>query len=143
MNAVPAKIEDLDVINYYLENMDMTKLDQNSFNFVSRKIYVIKSVEKIIAVICYLVVMENVELEAIYVEPTFRRKNYANKLLEFMIKDSLSFNCNSIFLEVRETNLSAINLYKKNGFEVISCRKKYYGSENGLVMRKELRCNDE
>lgn len=143
MNIVKAEEEDFDTINSYLEKMEMTKLNQKDFDFEPRKIYGIKIDKKVIAFICYLITIENVELEAIYVEPAFRQQNYASKLLEFMIMDSLSFNCNSVFLEVRETNVSAINLYKKNGFEIINCRMKYYGSENGLVMKKELRCNDE
>lgn len=143
MNITKAEVEEFDTINSYLEKMQMTKLNQKDFDFEPRKIYVIKIDKKVIAFICYLITIENVELEAIYVDPAFRQRNYATKLLEFMIKNSLSFNCNSAFLEVRETNLSAINLYKKNGFEIINCRMKYYGSENGLVMKKELRCNDE
>ena len=143
MNITKAEVEEFDTINSYLEKMQMTKLNQKDFDFEPRKIYVIKIDKKVIAFICYLITIENVELEAIYVDPAFRQRNYATKLLEFMIKNSLSFNCNSVFLEVRETNLSAINLYKKNGFEIINCRMKYYGSENGLVMKKELRCNDE
>lgn len=143
MNIVRAKIEDLDIINSYLENMRMEKLNEESFSFEPRKIYVIKIGEKIIAFICYLSVVENIELEAVYVEPVFRKRGYAQRLLDLMIDDGLSLNCEDIFLEVRETNENAIKLYQKNGFEMIGCRSKYYGSEDGLVMKKELRCNNE
>ena len=39
--------------------------------------------------------------------------------------------CKSITLEVRQNNQSAISLYKKCGFKIISTRKRYY--ENGQV----------
>lgn len=143
MNIVRAKVEDLNIINSYLENIGVAKLNKDGFSFEFRKIYVIKIEKKIIAFVCYLIIMENVELEAIYVEPAFRKHGYARILLDFMIDNCLSLKCRNIFLEVRESNISAINLYQKNGFEIISRRNKYYGSEHGLVMKKELRCNDE
>ena len=43
-----------------------------------------------------------------------------------------------ILLEVNEKNDSAINLYKKIGFYLINIRKKYYGNEDALIMRKEV-----
>ena len=41
--------------------------------------------------------------------------------------------------EVRKENLNAINLYRKNNFKIIGYRKGYYGDEEGLVMKNELR----
>ncbi len=49
---------------------------------------------------------------------------------------------NSIFLEVRESNLVAQNLYDQEGFNRIGLRKNYYpaeeGREDALVFAKEL-----
>ncbi len=35
-------------------------------------------------------------------------------------------NISTVFLEVKKSNFSAINLYKKNGFKVCGQRKNYY-----------------
>ena len=62
-----------------------------------------------------------------------RNKNIASKLLE-KIKEK------DIFLEVRESNETAINFYKKNNFKQITIRKKYYSdtNENAIIMKLEV-----
>ena len=46
----------------------------------------------------------------------------------------------NIFLEVRESNQTAINFYKKNKFKEISIRKNYYSkpTENAIIMKLEV-----
>ena len=59
-----------------------------------------------------------------------------------MLKDLFSEcrkkNIVNIFLEVRKSNLSAIQLYEKNGFNEIGIRNNYYqnrdGTENAILM---------
>ena len=45
-----------------------------------------------------------------------------------------------LLLEVRVSNMPAIALYNKLGFEQVGCRPKYYSNprEDALVLRKEL-----
>ena len=143
MKILKAKAEDLNVINSYLNAMGMATLDNASLNFGARQTYVIRDNKRIVGLICYLVLMENIELEAIYVNPLYRSLGYGARLLKYLIDEGIQFDCNSIFLEVRKSNVEAIHLYKKNNFEVIGCRKNYYGLEDGLVMKKELRCKNE
>ena len=38
-----------------------------------------------------------------------------------------------IYLEVRESNRTAIRLYEKFGFKKLAERKNYYGHENGFI----------
>ena len=46
---------------------------------------------------------------------------------------------NDIFLEVRESNIAAIQLYKRYHFEQVGVRKSYYqDGENAIVMKKSL-----
>lgn len=143
MKILKAKVEDLSAINSYLKEMRMTPLDNASLNFEARQTYVIKDNKKIVGFICYLVLIENIELEAIYVSPLLRGLGYGTRLLKYLINEGIQFNCNCIFLEVRKSNVEAIHLYQKNDFEIIGCRKNYYGLEDGLVMKKELRCKNE
>jgi ribosomal-protein-alanine N-acetyltransferase len=44
------------------------------------------------------------------------------------------------YLEVRKSNIPAINLYKRFGFEIISIRKEYYSDnkEDALVMALKI-----
>ena len=48
-------------------------------------------------------------------------------------------NISSISLEVNVLNKEAIKFYLKNGFKIVSTRKKYYGDSDGYLMVKEMR----
>lgn len=139
MNIEPAVLEDLNTINLFLEKLEMKVLDEQSLHVETRKTYVIKSKKQIIGFICFMILCDEIELEAIYIEPVFRKRGYGSQLMNWMIQKAINHECNSIFLEVRETNRNAIDLYCKYQFHVISCRERYYGNENGLIMKKELR----
>ena len=57
-------------------------------------------------------------------------------LLERLIDLANSMNLKVLNLEVRESNVPAIKLYEKFGFEVCGIRKKYYDNvENAVLMR--------
>ena len=74
------------------------------------------------------VVGDIVEIEVLEEE---RRKGVASKLMEYLIKNNLS-----ITLEVKNTNVSAINLYKKYGFVEVAKRRGYYNGVDGILMEK-------
>ena len=82
----------------------------------------------------YLITYDNVDSLDIFeiaVDKNFRKKGLASKLLN-RINDE-----RKILLEVSEKNEVAINLYKKNGFKMISRRKNYYldGSDAIVMIR--------
>lgn len=82
----------------------------------------------------YLITYDNVDSLDIFeiaVDKNFRKKGIASKLLN-RINDE-----RKILLEVSEKNRVAINLYKKNGFKMISRRKNYYldGSDAIVMIR--------
>lgn len=84
------------------------------------------------------IIIENVLDEgcvtSVAVSKEHRRKGIGKKLLENAVKDS---RADSIYLEVNEQNIPAIALYASCGFDKISERKKYYGDDAALVMRRE------
>ena len=53
-----------------------------------------------------------------------------------LIRDFLNNleNISTVFLEVKKSNFSAINLYKKNGFKVCGERKKYYKDGSSALL---------
>ena len=73
------------------------------------------------------------ELLNIAVAPEFRRKGVARAMWSAAVKRFRG----TIFLEVRESNQAAINLYKSLSFKGISTRKNYYQfpSEAAIVMK--------
>lgn len=92
----------------------------------------------------YLLASENpweMEILSICVKKDYRGKGIAVKLLQNLINYSIKTNKEKIFLEVRKSNFSALNLYKKMGFTAIYERKKYYqNTEDAIVM--ELSVNE-
>ena len=73
------------------------------------------------------------ELLNLAVSPQIRRKGIARELL----KPLLNLRGSRVFLEVRESNLSARMCYKSMGFQEVSIRQKYYSSpsESAIVMK--------
>ena len=84
----------------------------------------------------YLMVLDSIdvyEVLAIATIEEYRNKGIAQKLLN-------KIKIKNIFLEVRESNQTAINFYKKNKFKEISIRKNYYSepTENAIIMKLEV-----
>ena len=84
----------------------------------------------------YLMVLDSIdvyEILAIATIEEYRNKGIAQKLLN-------KIKIKNIFLEVRESNQTAINFYKKNKFKEISIRKNYYSepTENAIIMKLEV-----
>lgn len=87
-----------------------------------------------------LIVYKNIdyyELEAIVVDPDYRKRGIGNSLINFFVDNYV--NLEDIFLEVAVNNINAINLYKKNGFEIINIRKKYYRDIDAYVMKRVVK----
>lgn len=66
------------------------------------------------------------ELLYVLVSPEQRQQGLAKQLLTACIKECEIKNAERLMLEVRASNLSAINLYKSLGFEQDGKRKDYY-----------------
>lgn len=81
--------------------------------------------------------LDEAELYRIGVLPEFRGHGHSKHIMEAFL-DSLPQKTERVFLEVRESNLPAVKLYKRYGFEAVGLRKNYYGDENGLVFKLTL-----
>ncbi|MDH5471676.1 MAG: ribosomal protein S18-alanine N-acetyltransferase [Gammaproteobacteria bacterium] len=71
-----------------------------------------------------------------------RGQGLGKKMLHKLMEVAEQKGADSIFLEVRESNDIAINLYQNEGFNELGVRKDYYpakdGKENALVFAKAL-----
>jgi [ribosomal protein S18]-alanine N-acetyltransferase len=68
------------------------------------------------------------ELENIVVAPDARRLGIGERLLNSLLNAAREAHSTSVFLEVRESNITARALYKKLGFLETGRRKSYYTS---------------
>lgn len=86
----------------------------------------------------YIIIMAAGETEILNlaVAPEFRRRSFGQAILIDIKKESIDRQSRFIFLEVRQSNTVALNLYKSFGFKEIDIRKKYYkNNEDALVLR--------
>ena len=85
-------------------------------------------------------VLDEADITNIAVHPLYRKQGIASTILNKMFEYCINKNISKIMLEVRESNINALNLYKNNGFKIVGERKKYY-SDNGetaILMTKYM-----
>lgn len=69
---------------------------------------------------------EEGEITNVAVGECFRGQGIAKRLIEEMRKEAIKRNVERIVLEVRVSNVSAIHVYKKMGFQKVGIRKGFY-----------------
>lgn len=76
------------------------------------------------------------------VDPSYRSHGYGERLLDEILFRARAASVREIFLEVRPSNQTALALYRKKGFHIISNRPAYYqaqaGREDAAVLVKKL-----
>ena len=90
--------------------------------------------DKLVGFIHVTKLYETMDIVNVVVDREVRKQGIATKLLDYVI--GLYDDIDNVMLEVNENNITAISLYKKNGFEVISIRNNYYGSDAALIMKR-------
>jgi len=83
-------------------------------------------------------VLDEGYMNNIAVDLPHRRQGLASALLLELDKAAAEHDLAFISLEVRESNFSAIALYRKHGYEHVGRRKKYYEKpvEDAIIMTK-------
>lgn len=109
----------------------------NFYGFVAEKDADGKSVP--IGFITFSQSSDAADMQDLFVSEPYREKGVGKSLVSAFISAAGEKGAKKLFLEVRESNFSAINLYKAMGFKFLSVRKKYYSDgENAQVFIKEL-----
>ena len=95
---------------------------------------------QILAYACLRLTLDEIHLLKIAVAPRWRRRGIAAWLLDFCFGLARRRDAREVYLEVRRSNVSAIGLYDKVGFQIIGTRPKYYmdTGEDALIMMKSL-----
>jgi len=87
------------------------------------------------------------EILSIAVDMTYRRSGLGQQLMREAIRRLQADRIPALLLEVDGTNVAAVNMYEKLGFETVGCRPGYYSTSDtdpeadratALVMRLEL-----
>jgi ribosomal-protein-alanine N-acetyltransferase len=99
---------------------------------------VLKSENDIIGYYVALFAYDECELLNITIKPELQKKSFGELMLKDLLSECRKANIANIFLEVRKSNLSAIRLYEKKGFNEIGIRNNYYqnrhSKEDAILM---------
>jgi len=124
---------DCDVVEQVLENADSGQ-SGNAGND--------RNASKVVAFRILSRVLDEAHLLNIAVSSDFRRRGIAQALLNQMEAFCEAKDISMLYLEVRESNLGARELYGNQGFCETCVRKGYYqsadGPENAVLMMMEL-----
>lgn len=84
------------------------------------------------------IVADEAHLLNLAIAPEFQQQGLGRRVLHFLLKLAQEGGAETMFLEVRDSNNSAIALYLDEGFNQIGIRNDYYpadkGHEDAVVM---------
>ena len=90
----------------------------------------------LIGIGCLWAILEEAHITMLAIHPQFQRQGLGQALLWALLKSACDRQLERSTLEVRDSNLAAVCLYKKFGFKEAGRRKRYYQDtgEDALVM---------
>ena len=82
------------------------------------------------------VILEDSHITTVAVDPNLRGRGFGEAMVLKLIDEGIERGAAWMTLEVRESNVSAQQLYRKYGFTTVTTRKGYYSDDNesALVM---------
>jgi [ribosomal protein S18]-alanine N-acetyltransferase len=113
--------------------------NRNSRNWVA-EVTLPDGKKRIVGMTVLWKVLDEIHIGTFAVHPEFRRLGIGKQLLKVVLDEARSEGASHAWLEVRRSNLSAQQLYRQFGFDVLDVRKKYYkdNGEDALVMTGRL-----
>lgn len=96
--------------------------------------------ETLVAYLCLWLLKDEAHITNIAVHPRYRRRGLARRLLDFAEELAKRKGARDLTLEVRRSNLAAVEMYRQKGFQLSGIRRGYYYEEreDALVMTLKL-----
>ncbi len=114
---------------YLIDKKLSFELDNNPFG----RVLILEEEDEIIGYLYFSDIYDRAEINQFEIIESKRNCGKGNLLL----KEMISLVDKDITLEVREDNIPAIHLYKKNHFTQVAIRENYYNGVNGLLMERK------
>ncbi|HLO29638.1 MAG TPA: ribosomal protein S18-alanine N-acetyltransferase [Anaerolineales bacterium] len=91
---------------------------------------------KVVGMIVVWLIVDEAHVATLATHPDFRRQGIAKNLLAYALRDLAGEGARSSFLEVRESNLAAQEMYHKFGYKEAGRRRRYYrdNDEDAILM---------
>lgn len=129
------EIEDESFLNPFKENDLLYEIEENPVS----EFDVLVVDDEIVAYLDYWITFDSATIDKIAVKKNKRNQGFAGFLLKNAIENLKKQNAEFFTLEVRKSNLPALNLYEKYGFQKVTIKEKYYeDGEDAIYMVKGL-----
>jgi ribosomal-protein-alanine N-acetyltransferase len=89
----------------------------------------------VIAVSCGWVVLDELQITVLAVDPEQRRRGLGRAVLQKLLVDASNAGVRQAILDVAEDNLAANSLYSSFGFQTIGRRARYYRDGKDALIR--------
>ena len=136
------EIENLTFLHPYKEKDFLYEINENPVSNVWVMEYTAKSlgIKQIVGFVDYWVTFDSGTICQIAVHPDIQRSGIGTIMMEEVKKDAYAKRVKTLTLEVRESNIKAINFYQKHGFVVSHKKEGYYSNgEDAIYMILEVR----
>lgn len=114
---------------------------ERSFRFeltdnTASRCWVAEADGEIVGMLVAWLLVDEAHIATLAVHPAHRRRGIARKLLSHALRSMAEEGAVTSFLEVRESNTAAQELYRQFGYEVVGRRKRYYKDtdEDAILM---------
>lgn len=137
LEDMPAVIE-LDGISFSLPWPERSFRFELTDNPASR-CWVAEVDQRVAGMIVGWLFVDEIHIATIATHPDFRRQGIARKLLSHTLTEAVKEGARSSFLEVRESNLAAQEMYREFGYKEAGRRRRYYkdNGEDAILMSLE------
>lgn len=127
------KIEDSLYIDKWTKDAYLRDLENDiAYN------YVLEHDGVIIGYYGFWIMFDNIDITKVSIRKEFQGMGLSKILLQDLFSRINNVDIETITLEVRVSNIKAINLYKGFGFEQIAIRKQYYNDlEDAYILQKK------
>jgi len=134
LDDIPAVI-DLDQKSFSLPWPERSFRFEMTDNPASR-CWVAELDDKVVGMIVVWLLVDEAHVATLATHPDFRRQGVAKSLLAHALLHLIEEGAQSSFLEVRESNLAAQEMYRKFGYEEAGRRRRYYrdNDEDAILM---------
>ncbi len=81
---------------------------------------------------------DDLHIVSLAVETRYRRRGWAGHLVREVLARGAGRGCQTCRLEVRQSNVAALGLYRKLGFEIVDVERRFYTrpSEDAFILKR-------
>jgi ribosomal-protein-alanine N-acetyltransferase len=94
---------------------------------------------RVVAMLVGWLLVDEIHIATIATYPDYRRQGIGRRLLSHALRRAMEEGARSSFLEVRESNLAAQEMYRQFGYQATGRRRRYYkdNDEDAILMTLE------